>query len=607
MVVMCGIIGYIGKKQAQPIILNSLKRMEYRGYDSAGIAVINGGVQIARASGKLGNLKDKVSDKPLKGTTGIGHTRWATHGGPTEQNAHPHVAGKISLIHNGIIENYENIKERLIKDGVKFKSETDTEVLSQLINQNYAKKNDLESAVYDALAEVRGAFGIVVMCEDDPLKLIAARRGSPIVLGRKGDEMFVASDPTALAGRADEVVYLDEDEVAVIKPGKFEVTDLKRKKQAFTPEKLDLEVKAMQKQGYDHFLLKEIMEQPKSIEATLRGRLEEKEGDSHLGGLNISDEQLDKMDRIQIIGCGTAYYAGLLSKYMLEKMTGIPVDVEVASEFRYREPVLSPNTLGIVISQSGETADTLASLHELQRRNVHTLGLVNVVGSTIAREVDGGIYLHAGPEISVASTKAFTSQVLASMLVGLHIARRKQFSAYEGKDLVEALERLPKEVEKALKLNSDIKKGAKKLSKHHNALYLGRDSLFPIALEGALKLKEISYIHAEGYSSGEMKHGPIALIDKDMLVVNLLGKGPLFEKSLSNLQEVKARDGSVVTITDEKDYDDDEHTIFVETSSEWTAPLVMNVVLQMLAYHIAVERGTDVDQPRNLAKSVTVE
>ena len=606
---MCGIIGYIGKKQAQPIILSSLKRMEYRGYDSAGIAVIEkGSIKRARASGKLSNLKEKVGNgQSLKGHTGIGHTRWATHGGPTEQNAHPHLAGKIALIHNGIIENYEQIKEGLLRSGVKFKSETDTEVLAQLINKKYEETSELEASVYGALSVVRGAFGIVVMCEDEPQKLIAARRGSPIVLGRSGDEMFVASDPTALAGRADEVIYLGEDEVAVITPGNIEVTDLKRKKRSFSPEKLDMEVQAMRKQGFDHFLLKEIMEQPKSVEAVLRGRLEGKEGDSHLGGLNISDEQMDKIDRIQIIGCGTAYYAGLLSKYMLEKMTGIPVDVEVASEFRYREPVLSPNTLGIVISQSGETADTLASLHELQRRNVHTLGLVNVVGSTIAREVDGGIYLHAGPEISVASTKAFTSQVLASMLVGLHIARRKSFSAWEGKEIIDALQKLPTEIEKALKLNKELKKIAKSLSKFNNSLYLGRDSLFPIALEGALKLKEISYIHAEGYPSGEMRHGPIALIDKNLLIVNLLGKGPLFEKSLSNLQEAKARDATVVTVTDDTGYDGDESVIFVETSSPWTAPLIMNVILQLLAYHIAVERGTDVDQPRNLAKSVTVE
>ncbi len=604
---MCGIIGYIGKKQAQPIILSSLKRMEYRGYDSAGIAVINGGVNVAKASGKLSNLRSKINDKPLKGTTGMGHTRWATHGGPTEQNAHPHVAGKIALIHNGIIENYEDIKKDLLKDKVKFESETDTEVLAQLINKNYKKTGELETAVYDALSVVRGAFGIVVMCEDEPRKLIAARRGSPIVLGRSKDEMFVASDPTALAGRADEVVYLGEDEVAVITPGKFEVTDLKRNEKPYKAEKLDMKVQAMQKQGYDHFLLKEIMEQPKSIEAVLRGRLEVKEGDSHLGGLNISDASLDKLDRIQIIGCGTAYYAGLLSKYMLEKMTGIPVDIEVASEFRYREPVLSPHTLGIVLTQSGETADTLASLHELQRRNVHTLGLVNVVGSTIAREVDGGVYLHAGPEISVASTKAFTSQVLAAMLVGLHIARRKNFSAWEGKEIIDALQKLPKEVEEALKLSKKVKKIAKSLSKFENSLYLGRDSLFPIALEGALKLKEISYIHAEGCSSGEMKHGPIALIDENMLVVNLLGKGPLFEKSLSNLQEVKARGAKVVTVTDDQTYKGNEDVIFVETSSHWTAPLVMNVILQLLAYHMAVQRGTDVDQPRNLAKSVTVE
>lgn len=605
---MCGIIGYIGKKQVQPIILSSLKRMEYRGYDSAGLAILSGDeIQLVKAKGKLTNLKSKLDGQSLKGTIGIGHTRWATHGEPNKVNAHPHMAGSIALIHNGIIENYEEIKEKLAKKGVKFASETDTEVLAQLINEKLGKSNDLEKAVYNALNEVRGAFGVVVMSANEPHKLIAARRGSPIVLGMNGEEVYVASDPTALAGRAKEVIYLGEDEVAILTPGNIDVTDLRRSTVNHKSEKLELEVQAMQKQGFDHFLLKEIMEQPESIKAVLRGRLDKNEGTSHLGGLNITDKWLKELNRIQIIGCGTASYAGLLSKYMIERMARLPVDVEVASEFRYRDPVLDSKTLGIVISQSGETADTLASLHELNRQDVHTLGLVNVVGSTIAREVDGGIYLHAGPEISVASTKAFTSQVLASMLVGLHIARSRGMSVQDGRALVNALRRLPTEVEQALKLNKDIKKTAQKLSKFKDALYLGRDSLYPIAMEGALKLKEISYIHAEGYPSGEMKHGPIALIDKNMLIVNLLGKGPIFEKSLSNLQEARARDGSMLIVTDEPSIKDDPDTIFVETTSPWTAPLVMNVVLQLLAYHIAVARGTDVDQPRNLAKSVTVE
>lgn len=606
---MCGIIGYIGDKEAQPILLTALKRMEYRGYDSAGLATVRGKeMRIERAKGKLAELVKKIDGHPLNGKIGIGHTRWATHGEPSVTNAHPHRAGSIALIHNGIIENYEDIKQELVEKGVKFHSKTDTEVLAQLINQNYQESDNFEKAVYMALKRVRGAFGIVVLNQNEPHKLIAARRGSPIVIGRNNSrEVYVASDPSALAGYAEEVAYLNDDEVAILTPKGITVTDLDRNPQQLRAETLKLEAQALQKQGYDHFLLKEIMEQPDSIRAVLRGRLDEKKGVAHLGGLNLSDKRVRSVNRILIIGCGTAYYAGLLSKYLLEKMTRIAVDVEMASEFRYREPVLSKNTLGIVISQSGETADSLAALQELKQQGVPTLGLVNVVGSTIAREVDGGVYLHAGPEISVASTKAFTSQVVAAMLVGLYISRRRGLSLPEGRTIVSALKTLPKDVEQALKLNEDIKKLAAKLTGFSNALYLGRDTLFPIALEGALKLKEVSYLHAEGYSAGEMKHGPIALIDKDFLVVMLVGKGSLAEKSISNLEEIRARNGHVVVVTDDLALKHQPNSLYVKTSSNWSAPLVMNVVLQLLAYHVAVARGTDVDQPRNLAKSVTVE
>jgi len=605
---MCGIIGYIGPKQAQPIIMNSLKRMEYRGYDSAGVAVLEDGkLEICRAAGKLDNLSEKLKNNSFKGQIGIGHTRWATHGAPNETNAHPHKAGKIALIHNGIIENFEDLKTKLEDKGVKFKSDTDTEVLAQLINWLYKETGDLEKAVYGALDRVRGAFGIVVICEDEPEKLITARRGSPIVVGRAKDEVFVASDPAALAGRADEVIYLDEDEVAILTTKSVEVTDLERVPKEKKAQELNLKIEEMQKQGFDHFLLKEIYEQPDAIREVLRGRLDKKTGTSHLGGLNIGDKFIRNIDRFLIVACGTAYYSGLLSKYLLEKMTGIPVDVEIGSEFRYRDPVLTKNTLAIIISQSGETADTLASLQELKQRGIRTLGIVNVIGSSVAREVDGGVYLHAGPEISVASTKAFTSMVLANMLVGLHIARHRGLPLTEGQEIIKALKSLPDEIEKALELNDEIKKMAKKLTKFDNALFLGRDTLYPTAMEGALKLKEVSYLHAEGYSSGEMKHGPIALIEPDFLVVNLIGKGPMLEKSISNLEEVKARNGSIVIITDEISLKGQDNTIFVETSSLWTQPLVMNIVQQLIAYHVAVARGADVDQPRNLAKSVTVE
>lgn len=604
---MCGIIGYIGKKPAQPILLNGLQRMEYRGYDSAGVATLeNGKLTLLRASGKVAGLQQKISERPRQDHIGIGHTRWATHGEPSEKNAHPHVAGAIALVHNGIIENYKELKEELQKEGRKFDSQTDTEVLAHLIDRAYQTSHDLEASLQQALKEVRGTFGLAVLCKDEPEKLVVARRGSPLQLGIDGDDIYIASDASALVGYAKEVIYLSDDQLAVCSPDGIAVYNLELEPQPVTPEALTLELEAIQKQGYDHFLLKEIMEQPQSVEAVLRGRLQAEDGTSHLGGLNLTDEQIRVIERIVIVGCGTAYYAGVLGKYLIERLTGLPVDVEVASEFRYRDPVLTQNTVALFISQSGETADTLACVEELKRRGVHTLGLINVIGSTIARAVDGGIYLHAGPEISVASTKAFTNQVTAQLLFALYVARRRNLSITEGQEVVEALQALPDDIKAVLKQANAIKKIAKQVATYNNMIFLGRDTLFPIALEGALKLKEVSYIHAEAYAAGEVKHGPLALIDKTMPVVFLVGDGPLAEKSRSNMQEVKARGGKIITITDAAGEDSDWQVV-VKTRSVWTSPLVMNVALQLLAYYVAVARGCDVDKPRNLAKSVTVE
>lgn len=605
---MCGIIGYIGGNPAEPVLLTGLKRMEYRGYDSAGIATLdNGKFNLTRAQGKVTELQQKIDDTPGASHIGIGHTRWATHGEPSEMNAHPHIGGRIAIIHNGIVENHAALRAGLAKKGIKFRSETDSEVLAWLIDQYYEGQS-LQKAVQAALERVEGAFGLVVMAEDKPNELVVARRSSPIIIGRSGDAIYIASDAAALAGYAEEIVHLEDDELAVCHQTGYEIFTLAGRRQTRRMETLDLPIAHIQKQGYDHFLIKEIMEQPEAVRAILRGRLDPAEGVSHLGGLNLSERQHQAMKHIFIIGCGTAYYAGLFAKYYIEKLTGLPVSVEAASEFRYRQVAIPKGSVALIVSQSGETADTRAAVQELKRRTVHTLGIVNVVGSTIAREVDGGIYLHAGPEISVASTKAFTNQTLAMLLFALHVGRRREVSLGEGQTIVRALQRLPKEIEEALKLHRAVKKLARRLAKFNHAFYLGRDVLYPIALEGSHKLKEVSYLHAEAYAAGEMKHGANALIDESLLVVYLLGRGPLFEKSLSNLAEVQARNGKVLVITDDKEYAaTHKGSLYVPTSSSWTAPLLFNVVLQMLAYEIAVARGTDVDQPRNLAKSVTVE
>ena len=605
---MCGIIGYIGSKPAQPVLLSGLARMEYRGYDSAGVATLHDNkVHLVRAKGKVIELRQKVDAHPLTDQIGIGHTRWATHGEPSERNAHPHVAGKIAVVHNGIIENYQELKEELGKKGSKFASDTDTEVLAHLINHHYEKTKDFVASVQQALQKVRGTFGLAVVCADDENRIVVARRGSPLQIGIGTDATYIASDTAALIGSAKDVIYLQDDEMAICTKDNVEVVDFELNPRDAVREELTLELDAIQKQGYDHFLLKEIMEQPSSVEAVLRGRLVPEEGSAHLGGLNMTDEQIRNLERIVLVACGTASYAAQFGKYQIEKLTGIPVDVEIASELRYRDPVLGRNTVAIAISQSGETADTLACVEELKRRGVHTLGLINVVGSTIARAVDGGIYLHAGPEISVASTKAYTNMAVGLMLFALYVGRRRDLSLTEGQEVVSALERLPRDIAAALKENSGVKALAKKFSTYKNAFYLGRNTLFPIALEGALKLKEISYIHAEAYPAGEAKHGPISLVDPDMLIVFLLGKGPLAEKSLSNLQEMKARGGTVLLITDTKVEENVASILRVSTHSEWTAPLVLNIAQQLLAYHTAVACGRDVDQPRNLAKSVTVE
>ena len=608
---MCGIIGYIGKGKALPVLINGLRRMEYRGYDSAGVALSSHGqTTVVKRPGKIANLVEALGDHKLTGHIGIGHTRWATHGAPSELNAHPHQAGPITIVHNGIIENYATLKERLIAGGAKFVSDTDTEVLAHLISSERATADSLEAAVLAALLQVEGTFGLVVLDEREPDKLVAARRGSPLLIGISSDATYVASDATAIIGYTDRVVYLDDDEIAVCGPGTYEVIDFEAQAKEHEEVQIQLELAAIEKAGYDHFLLKEIMEQPKTIADTLRGRLDAENGTSHLGGLNLAEGYYQHISRFLTVACGSAYYSSLLGKYFIERMTGLPVDVEIGSEFRYRGPVLVKHTLGMVISQSGETADTLASLREMQRRGIRTLGLVNVIGSSVAREVDGGVYLHAGPEISVASTKVLTSMLLVQILIGLQVGRARSLSITEGKNIVAALEALPRQVQRILDNREQIKKIAKKLAKYNNAMFLGRDTLYPAALEGAMKLRETSYMHAEGFPAGELKHGSIALIDEKMLVVFLHLKTHLYDKTQSSLEQVRARDGKLLIVGTEGDEalkEFAEDVIYIPDSNPYTQPILAGIPLQLLAYYIACERGTDVDQPRNLAKSVTVE
>ena len=608
---MCGIVGYIGKNDALPILIGGLKKLEYRGYDSSGVALIDGDkIETVRASGKIAALEDKLKNKPLHGHIGIAHTRWATHGAPTEQNAHPHQSfdGNISIVHNGIIENYAILKKKLQSEGIEFKSETDTEVVAHLIARYY--KGNLKEAVLKAISLIEGTFGLAVICRDEPGTLIGARRGSPLILGIGQDEFYLASDVSAIIMHTQKVVYLDDNDIVEIKNDGYNLLNTHSQPVQHEVQDVEFDADAIAKGGFAHFMLKEIFEQPEVLRNTMRGRLLYAEGNAKLAGLDTNIKELRNINRIIITACGTSYYAGMVGEYMIEDLAGVPVEVEYASEFRYRNPIIKPGTLVLAISQSGETADTLAALKEAQQKGATALAICNGVGSTIARTSDGGVYLHAGPEIGVASTKAFTSQVTVLAMIALLLGRQRRLSFESGADIVKAMQELPELVEQTLKLSDQIAGIAHQYVKANNFLYLGRHYNYPVAMEGALKLKEISYIHAEGYPAAEMKHGPIALIDENMPVVVIAPKDALFDKVISNVREIKARGGKVIAISTEDCHPLDEiadHLIKVPKTSPMLMPIVTCVPLQLLAYHIAVLRGNDVDQPRNLAKSVTVE
>jgi glucosamine--fructose-6-phosphate aminotransferase (isomerizing) len=605
---MCGIVGYIGTKDAQDILLSGLKRLEYRGYDSAGIITLKGdGATQLRAKGKVAELTNKVRSSKNEDTVGIGHTRWATHGEPSEANAHPHRAGDIYLVHNGIIENYNELKAELKTH--EFKSQTDSEVLAALINSFYDEATSLKDAVIQALQLVTGTYGIAVVSTREPDEIIVARKGSPLIIGIGEGETVIASDASALIGYTSDAIYLNDGEMALCRRNDVEICDLDAQPISPKVEKIEVDMAAIQKQGYDHFLLKEIMEQPTTLRSTLKGRVLPEENYARLGGLNMDDDELRQVRHVVIVGCGTAYYAGLLASYYVSQLTDdVTVEVAVASELRYKSFYMPENSVALIVSQSGETADTLACLRELKQRGVRTLGVVNAVGSTIAREVDGGVYVHAGPEISVASTKAFTSQVSAMVIFAIQLARSKGGNPQLISQFIDELASLPDEIEAVLSAKqAETKQVAEQYAQYEHALYLGRDTLFPAALEGALKLKEISYIQAEGYATGELKHGPIALIDERFFELLLIQDNWLFDKSISGLAEINARSGKTLVITDSKKNIDAKTVIRVDTQLHILAPLVLNVIQQLLAYYIAVARGNDVDQPRNLAKSVTVE
>jgi glucosamine--fructose-6-phosphate aminotransferase (isomerizing) len=605
---MCGIVGYVGTKKAQDVLLGGLKRLEYRGYDSAGIVTLQGdeATQV-RAIGKVAALGDALRDVRRDDMIGIGHTRWATHGQPSEANAHPHQAGEIYVVHNGIIENYKELRAELSEH--TFVSETDSEVLAALINSFYDGETLLKDAVMQALQLVYGTYGIAVVSTREPDQIVVARKGSPLIIGVGEDETIISSDASALVGYTKDAIYLNDGEMAVCRADSVELLDLASHPLSVKVEQIEVDMASIQKQGYDHFLLKEIMEQPTTLRSTLSGRVRPEENYARLGGLNMSDDDLREVEHVAIIGCGTAYYAGLLASYYIQQLTDdVTVEVDVASELRYRAFYMPEKTVALVVSQSGETADTLACLRELKARGIRVLGVVNAVGSTIAREVDGGVYVHAGPEISVASTKAFTSQVSAMVIFAIQLARAKGANSKLLSQYVSELAVLPDEIEATLDgTREEIEAAATRYKDYDHALYLGRDTLFPVALEGALKLKEISYIQAEGYATGELKHGPIALIDDRFFEVLLVEDNWLFEKSMSGLEEVRARGGHVMVITNSDKEITAETIVRVRTQLDVLAPIVMNTVQQLFAYYVAVARGNDVDQPRNLAKSVTVE
>jgi glucosamine--fructose-6-phosphate aminotransferase (isomerizing) len=611
---MCGIVGYVGSKKATPILIQGLKRLEYRGYDSAGVALLNGGgIHVVKRAGKIRELEKAVAAAPSAATCGIAHTRWATHGAPNEPNAHPHTSsdGEIALVHNGIIENADVLRTQLEKEGYHFASETDTEVVVHLIDYLWKDGEPLEDAVAAALREVDGAYGIAVISSRDPAKIVVARNGSPLLIGvGQNGEMLAGSDAAAVIAHTREVVYLDDGDYAVLDADGYRTFQLEGTEVARSVHEVTWDLDAIEKGGFDHFMLKEIFDQPNSLRDVMRGRLLEEEGDARLGGIRDHQEELARVRRIVVTACGTSWHAGLVGEYMLEEFARLPVTVEYASEFRYRNPVIEENTLALAISQSGETADTLAAMHEATRNGASTMGIVNAVGSTIARQTNYGIYLHAGPEIGVASTKAFTSQLVALALFTLFMGRRRNLSVLQGREIVSSLQELPYLVEEVLKVNDEVRDLARTFKDCRNYLYLGRGYQFPVALEGALKLKEVSYIHAEGYPAAEMKHGPIALIDDDMPVVVLAPRDPVYKKVVSNIEEVKARHGRIIAVVSDDApelQDKVDYMIKVPQTIPCLLPVLTTVPLQLLAYHTAVLRGADVDQPRNLAKSVTVE
>ena len=609
---MCGIVGYVGNQEAVPILIGGLAKLEYRGYDSAGVAIQQGQkITVRRSVGKLVNLQKSLQEKELSGMVGIGHTRWATHGKPSEQNAHPHRSKGCVLVHNGIIENYQPLKQQLEKEGYKFQSETDTEVVAHLIDKYLQKGQGLADAVRSATKEVRGSYALAVISEKEPGTLIAARSGCPLVVGRTKQASFVASDVMAMLAHTRDVTYLEEGDVAVVTQHEMHLTNVDGQPVSRKATKITWDASAVEKSGYPHFMLKEIHEQPQTILDTMRGRYSYETGEADLPDIGLTPKEFAAVERIWIVACGTSWHAGLVGKYLFEEMVRTPVQVDIGSEFRYRDPLVGKNDLFITISQSGETADTLAAAREAKEKGARVVSIVNVVGSTLARESDGVLYTHCGPEIGVASTKAFTAQLTALYLLSLHLARvRKVMNVADGKAWLDRLVRLPALVERVLGREAEIVAIAKRYYKKRNFLFLGRGINYPIALEGSLKLKEISYIHAEGYPAGEMKHGPIALIDKDMPVVVLAPRDRLYEKTVSNLMEVKARHAPVIAFVAEGERELGKTADAVFTIPEThplLSPILFTIPLQLLAYHIAVLRGADVDQPRNLAKSVTVE
>jgi glucosamine--fructose-6-phosphate aminotransferase (isomerizing) len=613
---MCGILGYVGPREAEPILLEGLRRLEYRGYDSAGMVTLTGSrLHLRKCAGRIADLARYLQERPAPGCHGISHTRWATHGPANDQNAHPHLSqdGTVAVVHNGVIENYAQLKRKLLAQGVVFQSDTDTEVIAQLIAKYY--EGDLVDAVRRVLPMLKGTYGLAVVSARNPEMIVGARLGSPLVLGLGDYEHFVASDAGALAGVAEKVVYLQDHQMCVLSPDTWHIYDQDRARVAVEAQPINHLLGGDSDKGlFDHHMLKEIYEQPESLENAMRGRLSDADASAHFGGLNLDTQQLRRAERLILTGCGTSYHAALVGEYLIEEFARIPVEVEYASEFRYRNPPMDRNTIVLAITQSGETADTLAALRESKRKGHPTLAICNVVGSSIAREADGGVYLHAGPEIGVASTKAFTSQVTVLTMLALYLGRMRHLSSLHGTQMIRELRALPDLIRRTLHCHDEVRRIAERYAHVNNVLYLGRQYLYPLALEGALKLKEISYVHAEGYPAAEMKHGPIALVDEHTPSLFLIQRGGVSEKVMSNLEEIKARGGPVIAIASEGDEEMSSHlleraddVVFVPPAPEYLQPLVMAVPLQLLAYHIALQRHCDVDKPRNLAKSVTVE